>query len=189
MARLALLESFDATPAADVEPAPTADWLAGHAAGLAEGRAAALAEQGMLRAEAAQALADLAFNFREAETVLLARLRPLFRAIADQAVPEILRETLGVALLEELDALAAADLAAGVVLRVAADDAAAVAELLQSVAGHAFVLQPDPRLPPGQVLIDAASGGTALDLARLRDDIAAAIAALSEETARSSEHG
>lgn len=187
MARLALLENFDPPPPED--PALTPEWLAGHAAGIAEGRAAALAEQGMLRADAAQALADLAFGFREAETILLARLGSLFRAIADQAVPAILRDTLGIALIEELESAAADDLAAGVVLRVAPDDAAAVSDLLQTVAGHGFVLRPDPRLPAGQVLIEAASGGTAFDFARLRDDIATAIAALSDEPARSSEHG
>lgn len=187
MARLAVLESFDLAPA-PVTDGPGEEWLAGHRAGLAEGRVAALAEQAALRAETAEALAELGLTFREAQNHVLARLAPLFRALGERIVPEILRATLGQVLIEELQAAAETDARAPACLRVAPADLVAVTGTL-AVLGGAPEIRADPRLGPGQVLIDRGGADTSFDFNRLSADIAAALAALGDEPERRLRHG
>lgn len=188
MARLAVLESFDT--AAPPEPGgPGPDWLAGHAAGFDEGQAAARAEASALSAETAQRIADLCFGYAEAEAQILARLRPLFRALADRIVPAVLQDTLGVALAEELDAAVVADLARPAVLRVPPEDHAAVGSALAALARAPFVLRADPALGRGQALIETPVQSTAFDCGRLAADVDAALAALCIEPARNPSHG
>ncbi len=187
MARLALLESFDT--AAPEAGSPGADWQAGHAAGFDAGQAAGRAEASALSAETAQRIADLCFSYAEAEAKILARLRPLFRALADRIVPAVLHDTLGVALAEELDAAVVADLARPAVLRVPPEDHAAVDSALSALARKPFVLRADPALSRGQALIETPTQSTAFDCTRLAADVDAALAALCIEPARNPSHG
>lgn len=181
MSITALLERFDTAPEPETGPAPPgADWLAGHAEGLAEGREQVLAEQAALRAETAQAIADLGLSLAEAQALVMAQLAPLFAALAEQLVPQLLRETLGAALLDEL-ARAARD-AAGKPLRlqVAAADHDAIKAVLPLIPGTRVELETDSRLGPGQVLIGQGDAAHSLDFDRLQADICAALTAISD---------
>lgn len=178
MGRIPLLESFDTAPLPPVESGPSEDWRNGHAAGLAEGRAAAAAEHRRLTAEAVQALADLAFGFRETEIQVLARLSPLFRALADSIVPQVMQATLGLVLAEAIDDAAAADAARPAVLQAHPDDCDGIGDAVRGLPGHPFEVRPDPRLPRGQVLLTTGMGATSFDFDRLNRDIAAALEAL-----------
>lgn len=188
MVRLAVLESFD-LPVDTAAAAPSDDWLAGHRAGVDEGRAAALAQNHALKSDTAQALSDLVFSFREAQNHLLSRLAPLFRAISDQVVPEVLRQTLGLVLAEELQAAAEADCRAPLTLRVPPADLAPVAAVLEALPLGGLALRPDSRLSEGQILLDRGGTDTSFDFNRLSADIASALAALTDETVRSDLHG
>jgi len=186
MSLAALYECFDSAPA----PAgPGEDWLAGHAAGLAEGRALALAEADTLRHETARAIADLGLSFAEAQGHVLARLAPLFALLADRVVPRLLHETLGAALLDELATAARADAGAPLALCVAPADAAAVEAVLPLLPGVRVAVRADPRLTPGAALIGHGDGESAFDLDRLGRDIAAALAALSDLMQGETRHG
>lgn len=171
-----LLECFDVTPMTE---GPSAEWLEGHEAGLAEGRAHAMADATHLREEAARAVADLALTFEEARAHVLSDLAPLFAVLAEQVVPQLLHETLAAALLDELNRAAAADADTPLSISVAAEDEAALATILPLVPGAQVTLHPDARLAAGQIIIEGrAPAATSLDLARLERETSATLAAL-----------
>lgn len=181
MSLATLFESFDTIPDPDSGPAPPGEeWLAGHAAGLAEGRAQAGAEQVALRAETAQAIADLGLAFAEAQALVLSQLAPLFATLAERIVPRILHETLGAALLDELTVAAQEIAGAPLTLRVAEADRPALEAVLPLIPGTRVEVVTDPRLGPGQALIAVGDTARSLDLDRLGRDISAAMAALSD---------
>ncbi len=173
-----LLECFDSAPA---DRRPGEEWLAGHAAGLDEGRARVRAEAAHLQEETARAVADLALTFEEARAHVLARLAPLFAVLAETAVPLILRESFGAAVLDELSRAAQTDAGAPLALLVAPEDAATLEAVLQLAPGTQVSLRVDPGLASGQIIIEGGgSGATSLDLARLGHGISEAFAALAE---------
>lgn len=188
MGDLLLLESFD-RPADRSDPGPGPDWLAGHRAGYDAGWSAALAEQTALRATTAQALADLTLSARDAQNRVLDRLGPLFAAIATQVVPLALHETLGRRLVDMLSAAAAQDARRDIALHVAPDEVAAVAATVAEIAGGGLTVAADPRIGPGQIVIDGGGGETCLDTGRLTRDIAQALAALTDPTSRRTRNG
>lgn len=182
-----LLECFDEAPS---ENGPGKEWLAGHAAGLDEGRTRARAEAALLQEETARTIADLALTFEEARVHILARLAPLFTTLAETAVPLILRDTFGASLLDELMRAAREDTEAPLELLVAPADAAAFEAVLPLAPGTQVILHTDPRLASGQVIIEGgASGATSLDLVRLGHGISEALAALAEPVKGHEHHG
>lgn len=190
MSLAALFEHFDTTPATDTGPAqPSADWQAGHEAGLADGVAQAEAAQTALQRQTAEAIADLALTLAEARADTLARLAPLFAALADRIVPRLLRDTLGAALLDELARAAEAALGGPLVLRIAEADHDAVAALLPLIPGTEVTLETDLHLGPGQALIDGGATGTALDIDRLAVATTEALAALPDLLQGQRRHG
>ena len=151
-----LLDCFDDAP---TDSGPGEEWLAGHAAGLDEGRARAQAEAIHLQEETARAIADLTLTFEEAHAHVLARLAPLFAALSETAVPLILRESLGAALLDELARAARTDTDAPLALLVAPEDAVALEAVLPLVPGTKDTLNTDPGLAPARSLSSAAGRG------------------------------
>lgn len=187
MALTDLLECFDEAPS---ETGPGEEWLAGHAAGLDEGRACVHAESAFLQEETARAIADLTLTFEEARAHILARLAPLFTALAETAVPLILRETFGASLLDELMRAARADAEAPLELLVAPEDEAALVAVLSHTPGTQVILHTDPRLASGQIIIEGGgSAATSLDLVRLGHGISEALAALAEPVKGHKHHG
>lgn len=90
-----LLECFD-DPQQDVPPpGPPQAYLDGHAAGLAEGRADALAELARQTSGLREALDDLTFQYAEARQHVLSSLEPLIKAICDKILPDLAREVVG----------------------------------------------------------------------------------------------
>lgn len=182
------LESFDSagTP---VVATPSPDWLEGYAAGRAEGEAAARTDAQALRDSAAQALADLTLSARDAQSLILARLAPLFDAIATRVIPDLLRQTLGHHLTAALQTAAATDAGADLVLFVPPQDVPAVDATIAAIAGGGLSVRPDPRLPAGQIILSTTAEQTSLDPRDLSRSIAAALAALSESTPRRTQNG
>lgn len=183
-----LFECFDAAPTPEPE-GPSEGWQEGYDAGLAEGRALAEAEAAALRQETAQVIADLGLTFEEAQSHVLARLAPLFSILAKRVVPDILQATLGVALRDELALAAQADAGVPLSLRLAPADMPAIEAVLPLIPGTQVTVHADPRLGPGEVLIDRGEGATALDLDRLGRDVSAALFALSDSMQGQQDHG
>ena len=158
-------------------------------AGEASVEAQASQQQAAISAATAQALADLSFTFAEAQHVVLQQLHPLLQLVVDRIVPDVLHQTLGAALAEELAAAAATDIGAKIPLRLPPDDCAALSEIAGQIAGCPLQVIPDPDLRPGQALVGGPARSTAFDTTRLARDMADALTALCAEPPRNLAHG
>lgn len=188
MRLMPFLEDFSAPPVANT-PVPPLGWEDGYAAGFDAAHAQAAQTQTALSAQTAQALADLSFTFAEAQHVVLQQLHPLLQLIAARIVPDILRQTLGAALAEELAAAAAADSTSKIPLRLPPADCPALADIAGRIAGCTLQVIPDPELQSGQALIGGPGRSTAFDTTRLARDLADALNALCAEPPRTLAHG
>lgn len=162
MTRPLRFEPFDAEPVAPVPEGPSEDWLAGHAAGLAEAAESDLHRRAVAEEAALTALADVAFTWAEARAGVLAALSPLFRALADRLVPELAGEAFALNVLDALDRAAAEDVPAAPALAVSAEDADHLGPILdRAVPG--LRLSVDPGLSSGQARIARDETETVLD--------------------------
>ncbi len=191
MARAPLLEDFDDVLTREDEPpsGPSADFLAGQAEGYAAGQAAAEADAGRLRAEIAQAFADMSFGYAEARRHVLTALQPLFAAVIDGFLPDLARAALVPQLRTLLMAAAEADGAQPVEIILHPSQIAAVAAALDGQGGVPLTLRGDPTLGPGQAFLATATQETALDLDAMRDAMRDVLAAISDDLQPRTEHG
>jgi flagellar assembly protein FliH len=180
------LEPFDAAPAPEpAPPGPSADWLLGHAAGLAEGIAAERAREAALAAELAQTLGDAAFTYAEARAQVLAALGPLFRLLMERLLPDLLAETLGARLAAMLAAAAREDSGRPLCLSVHPAHAAALAARLPA---ERVRITADPGLAPLAARLSGPAGETSLDLDACLAEARAALAALLDAADRKESH-
>lgn len=176
-----LLESFD-PPEQTESSGPSAEWLAGHAAGLAEGiaqeAARAEAEGTRISQELATALQDAAFTFAEARAQVIASLGPLIEVIVARLLPALAAEALGPWLRVEVERAARADAACPVTIHVHPSRLDAVRACLPPGAAHR--LSPDPALGPHGARLSCGTRETALDLDACVAGIRAALSNLAE---------
>jgi flagellar biosynthesis/type III secretory pathway protein FliH len=184
------LESFDLADEAP-RPGPSADWLAGHAEGLAqgiaEGVAQAEAEGAHLSRELAAALQDAAFSFAEARAQVLASLGPLVETIAARLLPALAAEAVGPWLRAEVERAARADAAQPVALQVHPSRLEAVRACLPPGAAQRLVA--DPALGPHEARLAFPARESALDLDACLAAIREALAALTEPQDQKARHG
>jgi flagellar assembly protein FliH len=177
MTRPLRFEPFDGMPAPPVHAGPSADWLAGHAQGLAEAAASVEHRRAVAEEAALAALSDIAFTHAEARAALLSALVPFFRTLADRLLPEVAAAAFPLHLVEALSQAAAADASAVPDLQVSPADAALVAPLLAAANLTSVRLLPDPALAAGQARLVHGDGATALDAPALVAALGEVIAA------------
>lgn len=166
MTRSAVLECFDldTRPRADAAPGPSQDWIDGHAAGLAQGRAEAEAALARRISAVTQGLSDAGFVYAEARADLLARLTPLFSALADRFLPTLRFDAARAHIVATLRDAAQRDLATPLQIEVAPDLVPAMREAATGIAGLSVNVQGNPDHGPGEVTFGIAGEETALDL-------------------------
>jgi flagellar biosynthesis/type III secretory pathway protein FliH len=191
MIRNAFLESFDSLTLEDDPPSagPGEDWLAGHAAGLAEGRLAARSEATRLNAELVQTLADLVFDRAALEALLLEQIGPLFQLLIDRFLPDMATASLASRIVAELRGAAASDLASTLIVAVHPTQVGAVAAAVGTVRGLDLEVIGDPGLGPAAAMLRSPAGETALDMERIATAAAEALSALFTEPAETQNHG
>lgn len=189
MGRIIALEAFDRpAPVPDrVEPSP--EWVAGHAAGLADGLDMAAQRQGALTEEILQALTDLTFTYTEARAQVLASLAPLLQCLLDRILPDLVPDVLRMAILEALMEAADGDSRMPLVVRVHPAQVASIAPLVGAMPGQGPVIEGASGLGPGQALVEGAGGETLLDADGLLVAIRQSISALSETARNEVRHG
>ncbi len=132
---------------------PSAEWVAGHAAGLAEGHAAAQDaarhDQSRLQSDLVQAVSDMTFVYAEAEQAVLRSLIPLFSGICAHLLPGMEQAALAAHLVEHLRALARDICPGQIILRVAPAELEAVSNALNGDLRDAVTVTADPALAPG----------------------------------------
>jgi hypothetical protein len=176
MTRLLRFEPFDAEPVAPAQVGPSEDWLAGHAAGLAEAAESDARRLALAEEVALTALADVAFTWAEARAGVLLALVPFFRTLAERLVPELAGEAFVLHLVEALRMSAAADVPSMPDLAVSPDDARYLGPIIEK-AMPGVRLGADAGLTRGQARLASDKTETVLDtpalVAALREILAA----------------
>ena len=187
------LESFDPailTPAEEPEPdgPPDLGYEEGYRTGREAGLAEARAEQGRLQAELAERFSELSFTSTEARTRLLESLRPLFAAISETLLPSAAQASLVPYVAEVLLEAAEADTRTPISLLVAPTMVETIRAIADAQAGNPVIVDGNPGLGEGEVLIRSSERETMLALDRLVEDLRAALSALFVDDNRRSVH-
>lgn len=192
MTRFPHLESFDLPdklPDPTVIAEPTAEWRAGHAAGLAQGQAIAAAVQSDLTAEMAQCFADMGFGFAEARLQLLSGLKPLFGAIINRVLPGLSQSALAAQVVDLLYRAAAQDSRVPLELLVNPDRIDGLTSLLPYAVGMPVILVADPSVGLDQAVLRASQSETLLDVGTVLAGVQAALEAIFETTDERTNYG
>lgn len=193
MARAPFLEDFDEVlvrdEVAEAPSGPSADYLAGLAEGRAAGLAEAAAEEDRLRADLVRTFADMSFGYAEARRHVLTGLQPLFAAIVEGFLPDIAEAAMAPRLRALLQAAAETDGAAPVEIAVHPSQRGALEEALAGWHGMPVTIREDAGLGPGEAFLATATQETALDLDALRDAMQAALRALFDDLQPRTDHG
>ena len=188
MAKPAFLEAFEVIEGG-ASSEPSDDWVAGHAAGLAEALANHQSDQQALSAELIQTLSDMSFGYHEAHGHLQRSLEPLFAALVSGFLPRFAAQMLIPMLTEELMAMATADLNSPIALCVSPGQVDAVGAAIAQLADFPIVLRPDPTLSAGQAILRGTSAETLLDFDELLTQSQGILSALVDAPSQRSEHG
>lgn len=168
------LEKFDDAPAAiDAELSYEDGYQAGYEEGLREG----LARQNAQVSEIAMALASLNSDREAVRADVLVSLRPMFNAITEQVLPNLMQDLIGLQLVDAL--LVHAELATETSITVCAcaEDIDVLAQAT-SEAGLALQLVPDPNLSKGTFAIRTPVSEDIVDLTEICDAVRSALSAL-----------
>jgi len=187
------LEDFDGRPATQPAGYPPVESLPGYEEGFRSGRETGLAEadtsQRRLTAVLADRFADMTFTQAEARAHVLAALRPLFAAVTGKLLPRAAQASLAPYVAEALIEAAEADSRMPVALLVAPEVAEIVRAVAERQAGNPVLIEANPGLGPGEVLIRSSERETMLDIDRLVEDLQGALTALFAEEPRRDRHG
>jgi hypothetical protein len=181
MTRPLRFEPFDAEPVAPAPAGPSEDWLAGHAAGLAEATESDARRRALAEEAALTAFADVAFTWAEARAGVLASLGPFFEVLAARLVPEIAGEAFTLHLVETLARAAAEDIPTSPGLALSPSDARHLGPVLTATMPD-IRLGADPGLADGQARILRDGRETVLDVPALVAALREILAAWSDDT-------
>jgi flagellar assembly protein FliH len=193
MAQVLMLEDFDRSIPEQDTLSQAPESLPGYAEGFRSGREAGLAEAGAtqdrLTALLADRFADISFTQAEARAHVLAALRPLFTAVTGKLLPQAAQASLAPYVAEALIEAAAADTRSPVALLVAPEVAEVVRAVAERQAGNPVIIEANPGLGAGEVLIRSSERETMLDIDRLVEELQGALGALFVGENRRERHG
>ncbi|MCR8724352.1 flagellar biosynthesis protein [Frigidibacter sp. ROC022] len=206
MSRALILEEFagdaaqgdDAAPVADPPAAPEPDapkedpveaYERGYRAGWDDSEAKTQAARDAVGAELARNIQELGFTYHEARAHVMSGIEPLLEALLGKVLPQLVAETLGPAILEELRAVAetAADRPVTILVSPASHDT--VAGFLAEATALPFELVSEPTLGEWQVCFRLGDHERQLDLGEVLDRIMARFRAFSDQNQRVLNHG
>lgn len=148
-----------------------------------------LEEQGRIGVEFARNLQDLGFTFQEARSHVLHALEPLLAAMVEKVLPDLVSQTVGQSVLDELMPLAAEAADTPVEIVAGPDSLALIEPMLSAAKGIPFRLVSEPTLAEGQVYLRSGENEKHLDFPRAVDRIGNAIKGLYELNERAFQNG
>lgn len=161
----------------------------GYQAGWDDASKAMKEDQSAFSAEFARNLQDLSFTYHEAHAAVLSAIQPLLTGIIDKVVPDAARETLGLRLKEELEALVKRKSTQRVEIVVAPANVERVQDLTMQDFGFPLAVLPDDTLGEGQVFLRIGEEETEIDLAAVTEGIRQAVEGFFTEEERKIENG
>lgn len=177
----------DADAPAEPVPAITPEMLeaarlegyeAGYKAGWDDAARTESEEQGRIGADFARNLQDLGFTFHEARSHVMQALEPLLEGMVQRVLPQLVSDTMGQTILEELLPLATLAADKPIEIVVAPASRPVLQKLLTDATTVPFSLVEEPTLAQGQVFLRSGKTERHIDFASAIDRIGAAIEGL-----------
>lgn len=176
-----------------VEEAQDDDSLAAYETGYAAGwdDASRIFEEEKLRVSAdfVQNLNDISLTLQEAQASVLEKLHPLFLGLTGSVLPEVAKNTLGLLITQEITKVAAQTVKEPLELRLSPDVERLVAPWLEPFPTTYVVVNYDPSLGAGQVLLRSARGEQQIDLDGLLAAITKEVETFVFETLKGKQNG
>lgn len=156
----------------------------GYQAGWDDSAKAHAEESLRINEELCATLQDWSFTFRDAQSRLLASLKPLFLQISDTLLPALAQSASSHLLADQLTALAQQYLGETIALFVAPDDLPALQHQLQAYSSFSVEIQSDASLSPGEFHMSVGSEERVVDLNQVIIAVQDALAALTTNLER-----
>ncbi len=137
----------------------------------------------------ARNLEDLSFTYQEAYSQMLNSVTPIFSAMVDRVLPEMMKDTVGPMIVEQLQDMAGDQAGHPVVLNVPEGYGAALRSVIPTSAALPVTITEDSSLVDGQVYLRIGNLEREVDTGGLMDDIRSAVNAFSFETSTEVAHG
>lgn len=142
-----------APTAAEIEQNRMAAYEQGYKAGWDDAVRSEAEEQSRIGAEFARNLQDLGFTFHEARTHVMKALEPLLSEMVNKVLPELVSETLGQTVLEQLLPMAEDASDTPIEVLVSSQSRAAIQQLIDETLTIPLEIIEEPSLAEGQVFL------------------------------------
>ncbi|MCG6903278.1 MAG: flagellar biosynthesis protein [Rhodobacter sp.] len=165
-------------PVVQAETDRMAAYEQGYQAGWDDAASAQAQDQTRIGAEFARTLQELSFTFHEARAHLIQAMEPLFQELISTLLPELVVETLGLRILEELRPLVEDCVDRPVELVIAPASRPALERQLAAANVTAIRLCEEQSLAEGQAYLRVGKAERQIDMAGALDRITSAVNAL-----------
>ena len=159
----------------DVEQARLSGYEAGYKAGWDDAVRAEREDQARIDAEFSRNLQEMGFTFQEARAHVMNALEPLLAGMVEKVLPDLVTQTLGQSIVEELLHLASDVTDAPIDVVVNPSCRAVLEPMIKSATSVPFSLIEEPSLADGQVYLRAGQRERHLDFAGAVDRIGKSI--------------
>lgn len=161
----------------------------GYKAGWEDALKSRTEEQDRISGDFARNLEDLSFTYHEAHAHVMQAMGPLLQDIVNTVLPEAIRASIGIRVVEQLSDMARTVGTQKVEIVAALPDVDAVNGLLTRDFGFPIEVTEDATLAQGQVFLRMAQDERQIDMDSVLTGIREAVAALMEESERNLKHG
>lgn len=146
-------------------------------------------DQGRIAADFAQNLQEMSFTYVEASAKLTRAMRPLMQQIVTKLLPELAQQTVGLHVLEQLNALADAQLEDAIEITVSPGNLDAISALMEAQRNAPFKLKAEAALGEGQVQLRVGGKEREIDLDAVTKGIRDALEAFFEQAGQEPSNG
>ncbi|MFT6450576.1 MAG: flagellar assembly protein FliH [Halocynthiibacter sp.] len=161
----------------------------GYQAGWDDANTAQADDKGRIGADFARNLQDLGFTFHEARTHVMRAMEPLLAEIVGKVLPNLVSDTIGQTIIEELLPLAEMASDTPIEVVIAPASRAALEGLLQASTSVPLEIIDEPSLAEGQVYLRLGKLERQIDMTSAVDKIGDAIRAVYALNEKAAENG
>ena len=161
----------------------------GYKAGWDDAARASAEDQTRISTEFARNLQDLGFTFHEARSHMMRSLEPLLMELAESLLPELVAQTLGARIVEEIMPMAESAADRPIEIVVSPASRAALEPLLSSATTVPLTLSEEPSLAAGQVHLRSGKVEKEIDLTGAIERVTAVISAAVQSNEKVFRHG
>lgn len=173
----------------EIEAQRTASYEQGYQAGWDDANAAQTEDKSRIGADFARNLQDLGFTFHEARTHVMRAMEPLLGEIIGKVLPNLVSETIGQTIIEELLPLAEMASDTPIEVVIAPASRAALEGLLQASTSVPLEIIEEPSLAEGQVYLRLGKLERQIDMTSAVDKIGDAIRSVYALNEKAAENG